>query len=543
MNLRPYQSHLVDQAIASLDDSPVLVLPTGGGKTVVACEIIRRIDGPVFFVAHRREIILQTHDRLSLHGVDAGVILGGHPRTAKRVQVASVQTLRTVPPGSLVIIDEAHHATSRSYLPLFHGTRVIGLTATPFRLDGMGIGTAGFKKIIVGTTTAALLRDGFLVRPRIFSIASPDLSGVATQGGDYAPAAASAVMSKRELVADIVSTWNARTPRTKTVVFATSVPHSQQIRDAFLADGIPAFHIDGKTPKPERDRALAHLRAGLLQVITNCFVLGEGWDLPALETLIDAQPTASHVRFLQKYGRVMRPHDSKTPVVLDHAGNALRFPDLETELAYSLDGRVKPKTAPLGLKRCKACLCLVRVGVPTCPECGATFASDRPMIATKDGELVEIRTHAERRRRWGELVAEGERLKYTPTWAIQKYLTEFGRWPNIFSPDEDLVEPTKAYKVRVYQSIVDWRASGGLIGRRDKRHIDGLYAQLFGVKPVGMPEDPRFEKTVYDCRCPGDCGKHSPGLCGPTPYVYRWQETYVCGACRGRILAREARTV
>ncbi|TXH46367.1 MAG: hypothetical protein E6Q97_29750 [Desulfurellales bacterium] len=534
MNLRPYQARLVDAGLSHLHESPVLVLPTGGGKTVVACEIIRRLDGPIYFVAHRREIILQTADRLSSHGVDCGVILGGHPRNHLRVQVASVQTLRSVPTGSVVIIDEAHHATSRSYLPLFSGTRVIGLTATPFRLDGTGLGTAGFRRVVVGAYTDELLSDGFLVRPRIFSIDVPSLAGVAKQGGDFAKNAVSAIMSKPKLVADIVSTWKARTPDSKTVAFATSVAHSEMIRDAFLAAGVPAFHIDGKTPKPLRDQALVDLRVGTLKVVTNAFVLGEGWDLPALETLIDAQPTASHVRFLQKYGRVMRPYDGKTPVVLDHAGNAVRFPDIEQRLDYTLDGAVKPKGEPLGLKRCKDCLALVRVGISTCPHCGATFASDRPMIATKDGELVEIRSAADRRKRWSELKAYRASQNLIPTWSISEYVKEFGRWPNIFSPDADLSEPTIAYKQRVYTGIIDWFATRGPIGRKTKYSVDRMYEQLFGVKPRGFPADPRFERTVYDCKCTGTCGKHEDGACGTTDSVYRLDGVLVCGECYGR---------
>ena len=165
LELRQYQTDLV--AAVEDHDRPLIVLPTGAGKTLVASEIIRRSSGTVLFVAHRRELVHQAVAKLADFDVHAGVILAGHDNTAGRVQVASIQTLwarcflhsQPRPPANLIFIDEAHHAAAETYRRLiaaYPGAKIIGMTATPCRRDGRGLGDI-FSAIVEGPQVAELI--------------------------------------------------------------------------------------------------------------------------------------------------------------------------------------------------------------------------------------------------------------------------------------------------------------------------------------------------------------------------------------------------
>jgi len=143
--LRDYQRWAVDALSTSIDERPILVAPTGSGKTVMATALIDELGLPTLWLAHRKELIDQAAKRLRAHGLETGIVMNGYPGTPDaQVQVASVQTLirRKKPRAALVIIDECHHATADTYqkiLDAYPGAHVVGLTATPFRLDGRGL--------------------------------------------------------------------------------------------------------------------------------------------------------------------------------------------------------------------------------------------------------------------------------------------------------------------------------------------------------------------------------------------------------------------
>lgn len=312
--LRPYQREVIvrfNAAIAGGHRRVLMVASTGSGKTVVAAAIIEaaRRDGQrVLVLSHRREITGQTVAKLHAASVDAGIIQAGFtPRPGVAVQVASVQTLharairsRTIkpPPADPVVIDEAHHVRARTYrriLELYPEAIVLGLTATPCRGDGRGLGNV-FDVLIEAAPVADLVRDGYLVPSRIYAPSRPDLSGVRVERGDYVESALAARVDTAQLVGDIVEHWHRLAERRRTVVFATGVAHSVHIRDEFRRAGVLAEHIDGgSTPIAERDRILAQLDSGSVEVVSNAMVLTEGWDCPAASCLVLARPTRSSV--------------------------------------------------------------------------------------------------------------------------------------------------------------------------------------------------------------------------------------------------------
>jgi superfamily II DNA or RNA helicase len=342
------------------------------------------------FIVHRREIIAQAWGKIVEAGVaesDCGVIMGDgkitHPVTRKlfdarrpgaRVQVASVQTLAaratrdtegkivatSWPAADLVFVDEAHHASSRTWSEILEhyraaGATIIGLTATPERADGRGL-DEHFDELHLVATPAELMDAGYLVRPRIFtSDRAPDLKGIAVRAGDYAPGELAAACDRPTLVGDIVAHYQRHGGGQRAVVFAAGVEHSRHLTEAFRAAGIAAEHLDGKTPTEERDAILTRLREGTTRVVSNVGVLTEGWDEPLVGCVILARPTKSLGLYLQMAGRGLRPAEGKSAALLDHAGCVEQHLAPWTPRDWSLAGKAKRGGATGGaspLKRC-----------------------------------------------------------------------------------------------------------------------------------------------------------------------------------------------
>lgn len=331
---RGYQSRAIDSARTKLAASIrriILNAPTGAGKTVIATGIIHLAlarGKRILFVAHRRELIDQCCEKLEAGGItDYGVIMAGSKRIRPDapVQVASIQTLvrRQLPPADLIIIDEAHRAVSRSYLNVtanYPRAAVIGLSATPERLDGKGLDQL-FDDMVVVETVPNLIEQGFLVRPVGYEGPRPDLSGVRTRRGDYDESELAEAMDRPKLVGDIVRNWKRLASGRKTVAFAASVEHARHIAKEFWAAGVPAAAIDGGMRREARESVLADWRGGQLQVVANCMILTEGFDFPELSCAILARPTKSESLYLQMAGRIMRTAPGKSDaVILDHGG-------------------------------------------------------------------------------------------------------------------------------------------------------------------------------------------------------------------------------
>ena len=285
--LRPYQETAVNDIEAALDegDKVLYVLPTGGGKTVVLVKIIERavhIGKRVLILTHRREILRQTSLKMA---VEHGLIQAGlNVDLTYPVQIASVQTLwarcmRTdkvpLPAADVIIIDEAHHIaapTWRMILDAYPNARRVGLTATPCRSDGRGLGNY-FTTIVEGPQIPELIKEKHLVPTIYYAPADPDLKGVETRQGDYVVNQLADRMNRDDLVGDIVSNWHKYGQRRKTLVFCVDVAHSVHVKNEFVKSGIGAEHLDGGTPKSERDGILTRLASGKTEVVCNCMVL------------------------------------------------------------------------------------------------------------------------------------------------------------------------------------------------------------------------------------------------------------------------------
>lgn len=443
ISLRPYQAEAVAAIIAALPQRPIMVLPTGGGKTRCAAAVIEALGKRTLFIAHLRTLIFQAADRFDELGLDCGVVMASEPsRPYAQVQIASRDTLIRRDPLQgieLVIVDECHTAIAPNYrkvLDAYSGVPLIGLTATPFRKDKKPLGLL-FGEIVVGTYADELCEQGFLVDPRVFVPDSPDLSGVHKRDGDFVQDEVEERVNTSILVGNIVAQWKERAAGRRTVCFAVSVAHSKRIVEQFTAAGIPSAHLDAHSPQEERNRVLADLREGHVQVVSNVGLFGEGWDLPELECCIDAAPTSSLQRFFQRIGRVARAaHDKADALYLDHAGNHIRLKvRMTTRLRYSLAEKVEKeeKKGP-PTRECPECHALLQGRPKECPECGHVFeVKSREGPDEVEGDLQEL--GAERKKApfpvrlefWLKL--EEARGPRGLSWSTYRYKTQFHRYP------------------------------------------------------------------------------------------------------------------
>jgi len=459
IELRPYQLTAITDAARRR--RPLIVAPTGSGKTVIAAELIRRAENKhVLYLAHRRELIHQARDKLAEFGMFAGVMLAGEQRHAMRgVQVASIQTLWSrcirgsteLPPADIVFIDEAHHCRAETYRKIidsYPDAQIIGLTATPCRRDGRGLGGT-FGALIECPQVHELIEGGYLVKTRVYAPSTPDLRGIRVRQGDYIESELAARVDRPELVGDIVTHWHRLAEQRKTVVFATSVAHSIHLCDEFCKSGVKAKHIDGKTPKDERDFILKQLTYAEIDLVTNCMVLTEGWDQPDVACCVLARPTKSMGLFRQMAGRVLRPAPGKVDaLILDHAGAVFMHGFVDDPVIWTLDPDSKADTpanvarglspSSQGLIECSQCSAVRTAGKP-CPECG--FLPQRPgeYLHVRDGELVHVdhsghqhpnQYSADQRRDFHRMLVKiGIERGYKSGWAAHKFKERFGHWP------------------------------------------------------------------------------------------------------------------
>lgn len=426
----------------------LLYAPTGAGKTEMGIALAKKVHeqgGRVLWTANRIELIEQTSRRFTRADLDHGIIQANHFLTdpTKGIQIASIQTItrrQKMGEFDLILIDEAHGATSPSYrklLETYADTPVIGLSATPF---SKGLGSKGlFERIVKVVTVADLMQQGFLCDYRIFAPSKPDLKNVRMRMGDYDEQQLAAVVNTNKLVGDIVHEWKTRANGVRTLVFATSIEHSKNIVAQFIANGVTAEHIDAYTPPEDRKAILERLKDGTTTIVSNVALLAEGFDLPDLGCMILARPTKSLIRYIQMIGRVLRPAEGKEyALVLDHSGTVeqLGFPDDELPLELD-DGtrRVTQKQQPKEKlpKVCPKCAFIRPQGVKGCPSCGWQPGAFRNDPEKYDGNLVEIKrpnvTREERQQIYSAFVGHAEKKGFKPGWAAHQFHEMFRVWP------------------------------------------------------------------------------------------------------------------
>ena len=420
--------------------SALLVMPTGSGKTVVFVEIARSAtlkSKSTLILVHRRELIKQASSKLTAAGVEHGIIAAGFTPSEHKVQIASVQTLvrrltTTDFNPDLIIIDEAHHAVAGSWEKItdhFHHARRIGVTATPSRLDGRGLGSH-FEALVLGPSVEQLVNGGFLSPHKVF--APPmlaDLSQVKTRAGDYANDQLSQAMDRPTITGSACDCYRRFADGLPAIAFCCSVKHASSVCESFKAAGYRAKLVTGNMPMDERDDAISGLADGRTQVLCSVDVVSEGTDVPAVSAAILLRPTQSESLYLQQVGRILRPQNGKIAIVLDHVGSTRKHGFVDDRRDWSLDSKPKrqrkDEPAP-SVRQCPKCFAAFKPQ-PECPCCGHIFKEKTRELAHKDGELQEMRREETRERKKAqamartlpELLALAKKKGYKPGWAYK----------------------------------------------------------------------------------------------------------------------------
>lgn len=411
ITLRPYQQQAVDLVRDSYRKGckrVCLTAATGAGKTVMFCYMAKyavQKGNRVLVLVHRAELLDQAARSMSTFGLPHGVIAAGRPMNQIHpVQIASVQTivnrLAIVIPPDFIIVDECHHSVSDTYTRVFDAfpkaTKILGVTATPERLDGKGLGDV-YEDLVLGPQPAELIENGFLSKPIYY--APPvqfSLDGVYKTAGDYNKGELNEVMSKPSITGDCVEKYREILKGEPSIAFCVSVQHAKDTAEAFRQAGYTSECIDGKMNPIARRRLIEDLGARKLNVLTSCDLIGEGVDVPIVVGAILLRPTQSLGLHLQQIGRVLRTaHGKENAVILDHVGNLKRHGFAETYREWNLEGYAakrkheKDKGEDSRFRQCSECYCC-HEPAPVCPRCGFVYPVKSREIEVVNGDLIQV---------------------------------------------------------------------------------------------------------------------------------------------------------
>lgn len=405
--LRPYQQQLVNAIRLEYQmgrKSVLAVLPTGGGKTVCFCHISKAAaekGNRIAIVVHRQELLDQASRSLDSMGVRHGLISAGRGLDLSHaVQVASVATLarrlHQLPNDffQLLVIDEAHHTTAGTWAKViehFNSAKLLGVTATPCRGDGRGLGEH-YQAMVLGPSAAWLTEEGFLAGSKVFAPPGFNIKGIHRKMGDFDMKEAGERLQHGQVMGDCLTHYKRHLDGRTAIAFCCSVAHAEAVAALFQGGGIAAASIDGTMDTGTRRQLLEDLGTGELKVLTSCALIGEGVDVPSVGGCILLRPTESVSLHLQMIGRCLRPQDGKTAVVLDHVGNTQRLGHHLEEREWTLDGVMKrDKEQAPSVKVCPECFATAISAAQVCRECGHVFAEQEEReLKVVEGDLKEV---------------------------------------------------------------------------------------------------------------------------------------------------------
>lgn len=432
MNLRDYQHDLTQSVFASWNEGRkyvLAVLPTGGGKTVTFAHIVKWMDQTTIVLAHRAELIVQMSMALAREGIRHRVIgpsslaklcARAHIKELKyslydptaKVGVGSVQSVTPYKDTdhwfnqvTLWVHDEAHHLIRDNQfgraIARFPNARGLGVTATPCRADGKGLGAHAdgfFEEMIVGPSPKELMERGFLCKYKYFSPRSTlNLVNVRIGAdGEFNKAELREATRDSSVIGDIVENYVKHASGKLGLTFADSIDNATIIAQKFRDARVPAEVLSGKTPADLRTHVLERFARREILEIVSVSLIDEGFDCPAVEVVSDGAATESLSRFRQRFGRGWRPMEGKPYLMyFDHVDNWFRhgFPDAHRE--WTLDRRErrgkKKNEDDIPLRVCVACLQVYEAVSKKCPFCDHYQPpAQRSGPEFVDGDLTEL---------------------------------------------------------------------------------------------------------------------------------------------------------
>ena len=387
MQLRPYQTQLINDIRQSIKDGYtkiVSVLGCGGGKSIIQGTIAKNATNKgnrVLFLVHRKELCEQIKNTF----IDVGVNMD-------LCDVCMVQTvsrrLKSMPEYDLILTDEAHHSTAKTYTKIYeHYPKAIllGFTATPIRLNKGGLGDV-YDKLITSVSTQWLIENHYLAPYKYYSVKLADISNLHTVAGDYKQDEVAQLMENKEIYGDTVKQWEKLAKGKKTIVYCASIESAKHTSDEFTNAGYNSIAIDGNTPKNERQTAIQSFRGGDIDVLTNCELFGEGLDVPNCECVVLLRPTQSLTLYIQQSMRSMRFLPNKMAIIIDHVGNVYKHGLPDDNREWSLEPKHKQETT-VKIRECKNCFAVYPPTLERCPYCNYKAEHE---IRTENKKTVDI---------------------------------------------------------------------------------------------------------------------------------------------------------
>lgn len=421
VSLYPDQMELVDRVRQSMrsNKSVLMQSPTGSGKSrmgaYIAASTLNK-GGTVVFDVPMKELRKQISVTFRQSGIAHSFVAAGQRFDPfARCFVTTTPTLANrldkAPPATVVILDETHNGGAARDRIVQHykeqGAWIIGLSATPERLDGRGL-DVWYDDMVEGQSIRWLIDNGRLSDYRLFNASKPDLSALRMSGSEYRQSDVAGFMEAQNvLTGDAVAHYKKLAMGKRNVAYCASIKHSMMVADAFNQAGIPSAHIDGKMNDAERIRIIKAFARRDLLCITNADLLLYGFDLAAaaddenavVETISDLKPTMSKAMQFQKNGRALRAKpDGSKAVIMDHASNAFN-PDGSVkhglpcaDQVWQWKGRERRKSAAektVPVRQCSTCFFVHRPS-PQCPSCGFVYPIASRVLEEVEGELVEV---------------------------------------------------------------------------------------------------------------------------------------------------------
>lgn len=386
--LREYQAELIDRLFDDYQkglQAPCIVLPCGGGKSVILAEIAKRMTEQakqVLFLVHRQELCAQIFSTFVRWGVDM-----------EFCEIAMVQTksrhLKSSRYPDLIITDENHHSLANTYKKIydfFPLAKRVGVTATPERTNGAGLIDVN-DDLIVGVTAKWLIDNNFL-SPYDYYAPAIQMPKFKVRNGDFVQSeVAEYFNSTKKIYGHTIKHYRRLADGKQAICYLPTVEFSKQTASKFSDSGIPSAHIDGETPPAERNQIIADFRDGKIKILCNVDIISEGFDVPDCECVILLRPTKSLILYTQQSMRCMRYKEGKRAIIIDHVGNINRFGFPDTERKWKLEGHPHKKVegeAPVRV--CPNCYATVPLNTAICPHCEFVFKKKQK----KETELLDI---------------------------------------------------------------------------------------------------------------------------------------------------------
>jgi superfamily II DNA or RNA helicase len=407
VELRPYQDRAIDRALGDLAQGlrPCVVAPTGAGKTLIGSFITGHYSEPLW-ITHTLDLVDQTRARLP------------------HCNVRSIQGLMSSgerPDCDVIAWDECHHAVTRewsTFMQAYPKTPAFGLTATPERGDGTALGNV-FTSLVVVAQPRELIADGFLVPAEIWWPGKKMRSGQ---------------------IVEPIDPWLEQARGLRTIVYGSNVEHAYDLAARWRMAGARARCVEGNMAAADRREIIAAFREGQLDVLTNCQVLTEGFDVPETECIVLACGCSFVGSYLQKVGRGMRPSPGKTRcLVLDMKGATKELGIMpHSDREYSLEGRAirtKGGEEIEPVRHCRYCGAVFAAPGRECPRCGRHVPrpptpAERSAKLRKLEEIQQGHPDDKRKAVYAQLVARARANNYSEKWPMVQFKVRYGHWPS-----------------------------------------------------------------------------------------------------------------